>query len=562
MELQDSRRLTGLNLLSERAGAVAEVRFEAHEAPDEALTAWSGAVDTLLAGLGWPSQARWTRRWREGATLLLEAPLDALYAATEINEWAVAHASGRACALGEAITSIRASIAEETNPAMTALETAAVARDVPFVWDDDLVSVGMGRHSRAWPTLNLPSPDEVDWESVRSIPVAYITGTNGKTTSTRMTTRILQAAGMTPGCTSSDGVVVNGVEVERGDWTGPGAARRVLRHEDVDVAVLETARGGILRRGLVIDSCDVALITNIADDHLGEYGVLTVADMARAKGLVCEAVKPDGRRILNADDPYLVDLGRTEGAPVCWFSNQPMTPWLSTHLEEGGEAWVLDDGWLTFCQGPSRTQVVEALALPSSYGGTALHNVTNALGAAALSHALGVPLSAIKEGLLDFGTEQTDNPGRCQLHAPHGVQVLLDFGHNPHGVRAILAMAREMLASRPEARLWVSLGQAGDRSDSDLLGLSEAVWEAHPDSVSLREVVGYERGRARREVAGIMSEKLMSLGLRPEGIHFHDDEVAAVKAALDWARPGDLIVHLIHIQREAVQEVLNQWTPQ
>lgn len=562
MELQDSRRLTGLNLLSDRAGAVADVRFADQEVPEEALAAWSQAIDAVLAALDWPAAERWTRRWPGGATLLLDAPLDALYAATEINEWAVAHASGRACALEEVIPSIEAALAEESNPAMMALLAEAGARGVPFIWDDDFVSLGLGLHSQTWPAARLPAPDEVRWEGLGAVPVAYITGTNGKTTSTRMTTRILQAAGLTPGCTSSDGVVINGVEVERGDWTGPGAARRVLRHEDVDVAILETARGGILRRGLVMATCDAALITNIADDHLGDYGVLTVEDMAQAKGLVCEAVGPNGRRILNGDDAHLVKLGRGAGAPVCWFTTQPIAPWLQEHIQEGGEAWTLEGGWLTYREGDSRVPVVDAVAMPSSYGGTAHHNIANALGAAALSHALGIEISAIQAGLLNFGTKLTDNPGRCQLQEHDGVQLLLDFGHNPHGVRAILKMARGVIESRPGARLWVSLGQAGDRSDSDLIGLSEAVWEARPDCVALREVVGYERGRDPNEVAGIMGDKLLSLGLDPQGMHFHNDEVSSLTHALGWADPGDLIVHLVHIQREAVQAALSQWTSQ
>ena len=187
--------------------------------------------------------------------------------------------------------------------------------------------------------------------------------------------------------------------------------------------------------------------------------------------------------------------------------------------------------------------------------------MANALGAAALSHALGVQMGAIKEGLLDFGSDLSDNPGRCQLHEFHGARLLLDFGHNPHGVRAILRMARGIQAQRPGTRVWVSIGQAGDRRDDDLIGLAEAVREAHPDHVSLREVRGYERGRDSHEVASIMRERLVSSGQLPESIQFHDDEVSSILAALDWAREGDLIVHLVHLQREAVQEALSQWTP-
>ena len=192
-----------------------------------------------------------------------------------------------------------------------------------------------------------------------------------------------------------------------------------------------------------MDTCDAALITNVANDHLGDYGVFTVEDMARTKGLVCQAVVPDGRRVLNADDPLLQRLGQQPGAPVCWFSIEPVTPWLQSHLDQGGEAWLLEDGWLVFHQGRARTPVVEAAQLPSAYGGAARHNIANALGAAALSHALGAEISQVSAGLLDFGGDSEDNPGRCNIEEHNGVQVLLDFGHNPHGVRAILKLQGE-----------------------------------------------------------------------------------------------------------------------
>lgn len=556
MRIQDSRRLTGLNLLSPRAGAVVEVQFEPGDAPEACIARWSEALDRVFEALGWGTMPRWTRCGDDTATLLFDAPLDALYAATEINEWAVAEVRGEASSLEALLATLKVSLAEEANDRMRALEVEAERRGLPFVWDDDWVSLGMGCRSAGWPTDGLPTCDEVPWDTLSAVPVAYVTGTNGKTTTTRMTARIVQASGRTSGATSSDGVVVNGVHIERGDWTGTGAARRVLRHHEVEVAVLETARGGMLRRGLVIDRCDAALITNVASDHLGEYGVDTVAEMARVKGLICRAVHAEGRRILNADDPLVRALGDAPGAPICWFSMEGVTDWLRPHLAAGGEAWVLEDGWLCAYSGHEVTRVVEARQIPATYGGAARHNIANALGAGALSQTLGASLEDVREGLLSFGLEATDNPGRCQLQEIDGVQLILDFGHNPHGVRAMLTMARAMMSERPDARLWVSIGQAGDRTDDDLLGLSQAIWEARPERVSFRDIAGYERGRAPREAALIMRDGLAALGHPAEGICMHDDEVHAIGDALSWARPGDLIVHLVHIRRDAVAAFL------
>ena len=555
MELTDSRRLTGFNLLGPKAGAVSEVRFEESDSPEALIEAWKTAVGTITKALGWRGCTPSARRSQHGASLYFPAKLDVLYAATEANEWAVAAARGEAAPLEEALEAIRSSMADEANPSLMALQAEANKRGAPFVWDDDWVSLGMGRHSQTWPWKNLPAPDEIDWEVYRRIPSAYVTGTNGKTTTTRMAARILQVAGMTTGTTSSDGVSVNEALVEEGDWTGTGAARRVLRHTDVEVAVLETARGGMLRRGLVLEECDAALVTNVSSDHLGEYGIDTVEDMARVKGLVFEAVRPDGTQVINAEDPLLRGL---ELAPAsrCWFSTRGRTDFVQGELIKGARAWVLENNWLCFCVGDQIERVLSVEELHSAHGGAAFHNIANALGAAGLAQSLGADLNAIREALRDFGKRAEDNPGRCTIRSVNGVRLLLDFGHNPKGVEAILQTGRLLIQENPGARLWVSIGQAGDRSDADLLELAEAVGGAKPDRVSLREVPGYERGRGYREVAGILKDRLITAGQNASAIDFHEGEIDSMRAALDWARPGDLVVHLVHLKREAINALL------
>ena len=558
MELTDSRRLTGFNLLGPKAGAVAEVRFEDSDSPEALIEAWTAAVRTITEALGWEGCTPSVRRSQHGASLYFPAELDVLYAATEANEWAVAAARGEAGPLEEALEVIRSSMAEEANPALIALQAEAEKRGVPFVWDDDWVSLGMGRHSQTWPWKSLPTPEEIDWEAHRRIPSAYVTGTNGKTTTTRMAARILQVAGMTTGTTSSDGVSVNEVLVEEGDWTGTGAARRVLRHTDVDVAVLETARGGMLRRGLVLEECDAALVTNVSSDHLGEYGVDTVADMARVKGLVFGAVRPDGTQVINAEDPLLRDL-ELPPAKRCWFSTEGRSDFVKAQLQTGARAWVLEEKWLCFCEGEQVERVLSVDELHCAHGGAAFHNVANALGAAGLAQSLGADRSAIRAALRDFGKLPEDNPGRCNIRTVGGVHLLLDFGHNPKGVEAILKTGRLLIKDRPNSRLWVSIGQAGDRSDEDLIALAQAVGSSQPDRVSLREVPGYERGRGYREVAHILQATLSTLGISPESIVFHEDEVSSMGAALQWAQPGDLVVHLVHLKREAINALLAEF---
>ena len=348
---------------------MAEVRFEAGESSDRLLQAWHNALDEVLAAYGLRDETRYVRHYEGGAAIGFTAPIDRLYGATEMNEWAIAVANA-VCGGSEppplttAVPHIETLLTEEANPAMMALQEASKQHGVPFVWDDDYVSVGMGKHSKTWLSNAIPPVAEVDWQGIGAVPVVLVTGTNGKTTSSRMLTRILCRAGFMVGSTSTDGVCVNEEVVESGDWTGPGAARMVLRRPDVDAAVLETARGGLLRRGIGVDEADVALVTNVGDDHLGDYGVHTIPDMAVVKNLICSVVKPAGARVLNADDAELSKLGRSYNAPLVWFSLDANHPLVEAHCAGGGEAWVLDAGVLTQRVGERRFPVVEAARIP------------------------------------------------------------------------------------------------------------------------------------------------------------------------------------------------------
>jgi len=484
-----------------------------------------------------------------------------LYAATELNEWAIESAIARARQLPEpgfhdAVVRIRGSVDEETNPTVLALQQAAGAQDIPFVWDDDYVSIGMGERSQTWEARELPAVSEVEWKDLGAIPVVLITGTNGKTTSSRLVSRILRRAGYSVGSTSTDGVCVNETVVEGGDWTGPGAARMVLRRNDVNAAVLETARGGLLRRGIGVDAADASLVTNVGDDHLGDYGVHSVPDMAQVKNLICSVVKPGGARVLNADDPELVKLGDAHDSPLIWFSVESANPMVTAHCEAGGEAWVFDGDGIIRMQGVERHPVLPVAEVPLTLDGAALHNVSNVLGAAAIACSLGVSESVIADALRSFGGDWSDNPGRCHRAQVEGVEFLFDFGHNPHGIRAVLEMARRLLAGRPQSRLAVSVGQAGDRSDRDIRNLAKALIATEPELVLARDIPGYERGREPGEVARVLRTELIELGMPADGVQLCRDEMDAVNAGLSWAKAGDLVVTLVHLKRDEVDQWL------
>ncbi|HZF07891.1 MAG TPA: Mur ligase family protein [Thermoanaerobaculia bacterium] len=554
MQILESRRLTGRNLLLDRAGAVLDVTLGPGEAAVVEL--WREWARRLLDALGWSRETIAVRPFPGGASLAFSAPIDVLYAATEVNEaaWAAAAAvlSGAPePPIEEEVARLAGLIRAEANPRLLALQTAAAAHRVSFLWDAEAATVGLGIGSRTFPIGDLPAPEAIVWWQIYDVPMALVTGTNGKTTTVRLTAAMAQAAGRVAGLTSTDLVQVGSEVLEKDDFSGPEGARLLLRDPRVELAVLETARGGILRRGLPGARATAALVTNIAADHLGEYGIHDLASLAEAKLVVARAVPPDGRVILNADDPELARAalaGRTGPAPVTWFSLDP------THLAAGGEAVLLDGETLVLARSGRRDVVTTLAEVPIAHGGAARYNVANALAAIGLAAALGLPIPAMAAGLAGFTPTPEDNPGRANLFERNGVRILLDYAHNPHGLAALLELARAL----PAERRLILLGQAGDRDDAAIRELARTAWSLQPDRVVLKELPAMLRGRQPGEVPALLEAELRRLGAPPEKLERAGSDVEAVERALAWARSGDLLVLLVHTDREAILARLSE----
>lgn len=566
VELQDSRRLTGPNLVSDGPGAVIDGRVEGVDV-DAFLDAWRARVTEALASVGWNDQHTAERRYPGGATVFLSAPVDALYAATEVNEWAWAAAVADIGAgptaepLDSAGPRLRTLIGQERNPALLALEAEAHARGVSFLSDDDRASVGTGTGSRTWEVDTLPPPDEVPWHEIHDVPRALVTGTNGKTTTVRMLASIVEAAGHAVGFTCTDGIYVDGTIIDEGDWSGPGGARAVLRDRRVEFAILETARGGMLRRGLAVDRADGALVTNVAADHLGEWGVLTVDDVATAKLIVAKAVRHGAPMIVNADDPYLSRVARGLDRPLTWIAVDEATR-VRAEAEPSDVAWIMEAGWLVRLHGGDSVRLVKADAIPATLSGVATYNISNALGAAALAGALGLPDKAINSGLVRFDSSPEQSPGRGNLFELGGVRALVDFVHNAHGFVAIAKTVEHLTI----ARLGLMIGHAGDRDDDSIRELVRAAWRLGPERVAVKELRDYLRGREPGEVPAIIREELLALGAEEHTISTHGDEVAAARALLEWAQEGDFLLLSSQSDRRAVLELMeaaraSQWRP-
>ena len=541
MEFIDARRLTGPNLLWDRPGTVLDVRCAEHEVA-AIVERWSALVRRMLDAVGWDDEALCTRELTGGVSLAFSAPIDVLYAATEINEWVWSMLEGggtpAADEFAAAASAFRQTIADEVNPPLLTLRDAAATRGVAFLWDDDEVSVGLGRGSETWPFRALPSPGDLDWSRFHDIPVGIVTGTNGKTTTVRLATHIARIAERTAGVSCTDWIAVDDEIIDRGDWSGPGGARHVLRQPSVDLAILETARGGLLRRGLGVETADAALITNIAEDHLGDFGSRTLDELLAVKWVVSRAVVDEGALILNADDERLVARSRDYDGLVHWFTLDADNPVVTSHLNDGGTAFVLDGAVLVRCVGEECTPLCTVDELPIALGGAARHNIANGLAAAALTSALGVSPDAIARGLRTM--TQAANPGRCNIYEVSGYTVIVDFAHNPAAMHAVFELATAL----PARRRLLAFGQAGDRPDALIESLARAAWEIGLDQVLVSELADYHRGREHGEVFNLIHEELIRCGASDDQIHHFEEEIEALEFALNWARPGDLVIML------------------
>ena len=404
----------------------------------------------------------------------------------------------------------------------------------------------------------------------RRIPIVSITGTNGKSTVTRLITHILKVAGKRVGTTTSDGVLVDERLVDPGDWTGPGGAWQILARSDVDVGVLETARGGLVLRGMGYESNDASVVTNVTSDHLDLQGIHTLPELAEVKSTVARATRPDGWAVLNADDPLVAAIARRTRARIAMFSiGADGAAAVRRTVAGGGRGYVLRDGWLVEIDGsakdgPVEHRIVEVGRVPITLGGLARHNVANALAAAGAARGLGVTLAQLRDGLADFQPSSERSPGRLNLFRLGGRIVIVDFAHNEAGVTAVLDVAEGIAggAAGRAAPVTAIIGTAGDRPDDTLRGIGK-IAAKRAQRVAIKETTKYLRGRSRESVVGEILAGIASAGRNTADVPVYESETAALRAEL--ARNGEgaarpdaarVIVLMCHEEREEVFALL------
>ncbi|MES2186102.1 MAG: cyanophycin synthetase [Pseudomonadota bacterium] len=377
------------------------------------------------------------------------------------------------------------------------------------------------------------------------VPVVAVTGTNGKTTTTRLISHILASSGLRVGMTNTDGVYVDGRQTDSGDCSGPKSARNVLMHPDVDAAVFEVARGGVLREGLGFDRCQVAVVTNIGEgDHLGLNYITTVEDLAVLKRVIVQNVAKNGFAVLNAADPIVAGMAANCTGEVVYFAADRQNPIMAKHRAQGRRTVYVDKDMLVASEGSWR-ESVPLRDIPLTRGGVVGFQVENAMAAVAAVWALGTGWDVIRSGLASFTSDRATVPGRFNVMDYKGATVIADYGHNPDAMRALVQAVEAMPASRRS----VVISGAGDRRDSDIRDQTVILGKAFDEVLLYQDAA--QRGRADGEVMGLLREGLKGAP-RTQHVEEIRGEFLAIDTALERLQPGELCLVLVDQVEEAL----------
>ena len=369
-----------------------------------------------------------------------------------------------------------------------------------------------------------------------TIPIIAVTGTNGKTTTARLIDHIFKLAGNTVGMCTTDGVYIKNRLIYRGDMTGPMSHKMVLTDPTVDLAILECARGGILRAGLGFKNCNVGVVTNVSEDHLGLRGIHTVDQLARVKSIIPEIVKQDGVAVLNADDSLVHAMSeKTKGSVIFFSLDWENNPVVSTHLKEGGTAVVFDDGWLCMMKGQWKYPIADVKNVPLTFDGKAKFNIMNALAAAGAAIGLGLKLENIKAGLTTFFPSHAQTPGRLTMTDMGNFNVLVDYAHNKAGYDALI----DFVSSYNPEKVIMTLCVPGDRRDEDFESIAESCAK-YVDTTVLFE--SYLRGLDEGELSEKLKKYLIKHGMTEDQIIIIYDEQEAVQYCLDAGGEYDFVI--------------------
>ncbi|MCE3269276.1 MAG: mur ligase middle domain protein [Burkholderiales bacterium] len=551
-----STRLFGDNLFFDNSGAVLDVPVTDNQ--DELVKFWLLELHRVLPVIGWEDNYQTGyKKYSKGIRFAISAPYDLLWAATELVEYlwiSVRHKFefDEFLSLDNAKSYMLPVIDKYTNITYRRVHAEAKRRSLNIFEDGAQVAIGSGKYSYLV-ALDQLVFDNIPWDTIKEIPAVLVTGTNGKTTTVRLTRFICKTANKIVGYCSSDWIMVGDEVIERGDLSGPSGNLGVMMNQKVEIAVLEVARGGLLRRGISTNFVSSATVTNISEDHLTEDGVDTLEELAQAKALVYKAIAPDGYAIINLDDELMRKYSKKLATKKIFITKDITKPEHQSYLVDAEYICYAANEAFYWREKNNDYLVSEFANTPITVNGKALHNIENALHAIALSFTLGNSIEHIGRALRQYENNAENNLGRANVFNYNGGKIIVDFAHNAAGFEAMVNLVKSYVFN--EGRLGILLGNTGNRmSLTDKI--TDAVIKGRPDFVIIKELTTYLRGTEPGEVVRQMQNMLINKGLNKKNIQLADNEFEALEIVLDYIKPGDAFLFIAHESTEEIIEKL------
>lgn len=551
-------RLFGANIFFDLPGAVHDIPVK--EDQDRFIELWLTEVNRVALALNWCSDYKIAhKKYSNGIRFAISSTIDLLWPATFLLEtiWlsvSKKYEGGDFLTLDDTKSKMLPLIEEYTNLMFRQVHAEAIKRGLNVFEERGNVIIGSGVRSFKSELASLSFKD-IPWDNIGEVPSVIVTGTNGKTTTVRLTRYINQFAGKVVGYCSSDWVMVGDEIIEEGDLSGPSGNQSVMMHPKVEVAVLEAARGGLLRRGILTNFAVAAAVTNISEDHLGIDGVDTLEELAAGKSLVYKAVAKDGYAVINLDDeqmraiiPKISHKKIFVTKNINNLDNQKYLH-LASHI-----CYIENNAFYFLSNGSDAKFIADFKDVPITVNGHALHNIENTMTAIALSFAIGCELSVISNAIKSYENTAKNNQGRANVFDYNGGKIIIDFAHNVAGISAILRMARSYVVNG--GRLGILFGNTGDRKGL-APGIADSMIAAKVDCVVIKELSHHLRGTKPGELVEQMKGLLIERGLNKDQIKTVADEFDALDVVLDYIKPGDAFVFCAHISTSEIIKKLN-----
>ena len=557
-------RLMGSNIYFSGTGAALDITLSGQDLKDmsKLIKLYEVELERIMQALNWSGYKTGIRVYSKGFKYALSAPADllfcAIYVLRQTGESAYnQYKTGEPNPIQDILEYIEPEIKSELDLKYRAICDEARRRSLNVFLEKYDICIGSGKYAYRADIDDIILRD-IPWDEIKEVPSVMVTGTNGKTTTVRLTAYIARHAGKKVGYCSTDWVMVGDEIVEKGDLSGPTGSLRVMMHPEVELAVLEVARGGLVRRGLIADYVRGATVTNVSEDHLGQDGIENLEDMAESKSLVYDAVRAGGYRVINLDDDELRKRVSTLPGKKILITQRPLTNKdVKACLKYADHVCYIKDNAFYWKTGDTEEMVATFEETPITVNGMAKHNVENAMNAICLSYILGLTKEQITEGLRTYENTAENNHGRANTFKHNGGTIIVDFAHNPAAIGAILNMAHAYL--KPGGKLSMLVGNTGNRLKlTD--GICQMVVDAKVDTVMIKEIPNYLRGAKLGQIPKMIEDSLLEKGLKKKQIIMIGDEETALEHTLDTMQPGDVCAFLCHSNTGHILEELNKRT--